>query len=165
MIIGIAIGGCLILVFGIIGVIMLIKYFQEKEKSERSQKWSSAMGKVIKSYMRHETNYESGNTIYYPEVSYEYEFLGTIYTGYRISFGGSSGNSNHKKSQEILRQYPINRNVTVYHDPHNPENAVLERRIGSGSKVLLIIGILFSSISLCALCVSMVMGIASLAGY
>ena len=163
--IGIAAGTCFVLIFGIIGVVILVKYFRDKKKTDESQSWSSASGKITESYMRREASMESGSTIYYPEVQYDYEFLGTKYTGDRISFGGSSGNSNRKKSEETLAKYPIGQNVTIYYNPNNPEDAVLERKMGTGGTVFLIIGILFTFIALCTLCISGVIAVAALAGY
>ena len=89
-------------------------------------------------------------TLYYPEVRYEYEVFGQIYSGQQISFGANTGYSNQRKTQEILAKYPLGANITVYYDPNAPENAVLERHVGG--KVALIIGILFSLIAICTAC-------------
>ena len=165
MFVGIAIGGCLVLTFGIIGAVMIFLYFRQKKEAEESLDWSSALGKITKAHMRQDISYESGNTLYYPEVEYEYEFLGITYTGDRISFGGSAGNSNRKKTAEILAQYPLNKTVTVYYDPNSPESAVLERKVGMGGKVLLIVGIVFILVALCTLCVGGVATVANAMGY
>ena len=165
MLIGIGIGSCVILIFGIIGAVMIFLYFRQQKEAEESQNWSSTLGRITKTYMRQEVSYESGNTIYYPEIEYEYEYLGIIYTGNRINFGGSSGNSNRKKSEEVLAQYPVNKTITVYYEPNNPEKAVLERKMGTGGKVALIVGILFTFIALCAACVGGVLAIVALMDY
>jgi hypothetical protein len=165
MLVGILIGGFIILIFGIVGAVMIYKYFQEKKEAEKSQSWPSTSGSITKSFMRHEVSYESGNTLYYPNVEYDYEVLGTAYTGNRINFGGSTGNSNRKKSEEILTQYPLGKNVPVYYDSNNPEDAVLEREIGVGGTVFLVVGLLFILIILCALCISTIIAGSMLVGY
>ena len=164
MLIGIGIGGFIIFIFGFIGAVMIFMYFRHKKEAEESQNWASTLGTITKTRMHQEVSYETGNTLYYPEIAYEYEYLGMIYTGNRINFGGSSGNSNYRKSEEVLAQYPLNKTVTVYYDSHNPEEAVLERKMGTGGKVLLIVGILFTIIALCAACVGSVLAIASMMG-
>ncbi len=165
MLVAIISGGFVILVFGIIGAVLVYKYFQEKREAEESQGWSSTIGRITKSFMRREASYESSNTIYYPEVEYDYEFLGTEYTGHRISFGGSTGNSNHRKSEEVLARYPVGKSVPVFYDPNNAEDSVLIREMGTGGKVFLFVGALFLLISVCAFCVGGVIAIASLMGY
>ncbi|MBT3337168.1 MAG: DUF3592 domain-containing protein [Anaerolineae bacterium] len=165
MIVSILAGGFILVVFGIIGAVMIYKYFQEKKDAEESLGWSSTVGRITKSLMRRETSYESSNTLYYPEVEYTYEFLGTEYTGDRITFGGSTGNSNRNKSEETLAKYPVGENITVYYDPNNPEDAALERKIGLGGKVFLIVGILFVFLAFCVFCIGIVAAGISLLNY
>jgi len=152
MLIGIATGGLTTLLFGGIGIFMLFKYFREKENATESQNWSSTLGKIQKSYMKHDFNHETGSTLYYPSVKYSYQSLGSEYLGNRINFGGSTGYSSRRKANEILAQYSPEKNVTVYFNPQNPEESVLERKMGAGGIVFLIVGILFSLVAFCTLC-------------
>jgi len=154
MLAGIVIGGCFVLIFGIIGAVLLVKYFQDKKKADTSQSWPSAPGRIAESYVRREDSTDSDGyptTSYYPEVRYEYDLLGAQYSGDKIAFGAKTGNSNQKKTQEALVQYPVGKSVIVYYDPANPEDAVLERRVGG--KVFLIVGIIFLLVALCTLCI------------
>ena len=154
MLLGIAIGGCFVLIFGIIGVVMLVKYFQDKKKADASTSWSSVSGRITESYLREENRTDSDGypqTYYYPEVRYEYDLLGATYTGDKIAFGSKTGNGSQKKTQEALAQYPVGKSVSVYYDPNNPEDAVFERRVGG--KVFLIVGIIFCLVALCTLCI------------
>ena len=50
MLIAILVGGFVVLVFGIIGAVLIYKYFQEKKEAEESQGWSSTIGQIIKSF-------------------------------------------------------------------------------------------------------------------
>lgn len=162
MFIGSAIGSCIFLIFGIIGTVMLIKYFRDKKKAEESQNWSSTPGIITESYVRKEENRDSDGyptTSYYPEVRYAYEFLGTKYTGDKIAFGESVGGS-LKKAQDALAQYPVGKNMAVYYDPNNPEDAVLERRVSG--KMMLIIGIIFLLVSFCTVCIGSIITVANL---
>ncbi|MCP4141984.1 MAG: DUF3592 domain-containing protein [Chloroflexi bacterium] len=154
MIVGIIIGGCFVLIFGIIGGAMLFKYFQDSKKAEASQGWSSASGQITESYVRREDSTDNDGypqTYYYSEVRYEYDLLVATFTGDKIAFGTKTGNSSQMKAQEALARYPVGERVTVYYDPNNREDAVLERRVGG--KVFLIIGIVFSLVALCTLCI------------
>ncbi len=165
MLLSILAGICITALFGGAGVFMLFKYFQENKNSEESQNWSSTQGMITKSSLRQEVSYESSNTLYYPEVEYAYESLGTEYTGDRITFGGSTGYSQRNKTEEVLAKYPIGANVTVYYDPHAPEKAVLERKMGTGGNLFLILGILFLLVSLCTVCFGGIFTFISFAGY
>ncbi|MBT4311172.1 MAG: DUF3592 domain-containing protein [Anaerolineae bacterium] len=163
ILIGVGVGGCFVLIFGIVGVVMLVKYFRDKKKSEESQAWSGTSGRITESYVRESQSQDSDgytSTTYYPEVRYLYQVMGVEYDGKRVAFGGDVGGS-RKKANERIGQYPVGKTVTVYYDPNNHEDAVLERRIGS--KTMLIIGIVFALISICSACISGIVAIANLA--
>ena len=156
-------GGCFVTIFLGVGVFMLVKYFQDRKKAEESQSWSGTSGQVTQAYVRESETRDSDGyltTSYYPEVRYTYQVLGAEYGGDKISFGGSVGGSRNK-ADEIVAQYPVGKNLTVYYDPNNPEDAVIERKMGS--KGFLIIGIVFTLVGICSACVGGVIAIASVA--
>lgn len=163
VLIGLAAGGCFVTLFGGVGIFMLVKYFRDKKKSEESQAWSATSGQVTESYVRESQSRDSEGyitTSYYSEVRYLYQVMGVEYNGDKVAFGGSVGGS-RKQANERIAQYPVGKTVTVYYDPNNHEDAVLERRIGS--KGMLIIGIVFTLIAVCSVCIGGVVAIASLA--
>ena len=160
--IGLAAGGCFVTIFAGVGIFMLVKYFQDKKKSEESQAWSATSGQITESYVRESQSRDSEgytSTSYYSEVRYLYQVMGVEYNGDKVAFGGSVGGS-RKKASERIAQYPVGKTVTVYYDPNNHEDAVLERRIGS--KGMLIIGIIFTLIGVCTACAGGVAAIAAL---
>ena len=160
--IAVAAGGCFVTIFAGVGIFALVKYFQDKKKSEESQSWSATSGRVTQAYIREsQTRDDEGflTTTYYPEVRYTYEVMGVEYTGHQISFGGGVG-GNRGKADETLTQYPVGKNVTVYYDPNSPEEAVIERRMGS--QTMLILGVVFTLIGVCTACIGGGAGIAAL---
>lgn len=162
VVIGIGVGGSVVLLFFIIGIFLVVKHFRDKKKAEESMSWASATGHIIASNVRSEISTDSdGNqsTSYYPEVRYSYEYMGITYEGDRIAFGGKVGGS-RKKASEMIQAYPLGKNLTVYCDPNNPEDAVLERRLGS--KVPLIVGIVLILIALIVLCIGGIAAVTSL---
>ena len=146
-------GGFFVLVFAGIGIFMLVKYFRDKGRAEESKAWPATAGEITQAYIRESQTRDSDGymtTSYYPEVRYLYDARGVAYTGEQISFGGAIGGS-HQKAAEIVAQYPVGKNLTVYYNPNNPAEAVIERRIGS--KLFLIIGAIFTVIGVCTACV------------
>ena len=156
--------GCFCAIFAGIGIFMLVKYFQDKKKSEESQAWSATSGQITESYVRESHSQDSDGittTSYYAEVRYLYQVMGVEYSGDKVSFGGKVGGS-RGKANETTVQYPVGKNVTVYYDPNNHEDAVLERRIGS--RGMLIIGIIFTAIGVCTACVGAIAGVMMFVG-
>ncbi len=162
LLIGVLTGGCFVTIFLGVGIFMLVKHFQGKKKSEESQAWSATTGQVTQSYVRESQSYDSEGyltTSYYPEVRYTYQVMGAAYSGDKISFGGSVGGS-RKKAQEAIAQYPAGKTVPVYYDPNNPEDAVIERKMGN--KGFLIAGIVFTLIGAGTACVGGIIALLAL---
>jgi len=149
--VGILLGACFVGIFFIIGLVLIIKALRDRKKAEASTSWPSTVGTVTEStieesYSRDEDGHRQ--THFKPVVKYNYQVVGSTFTGDKIAFGmGSSGN--FKSAQQTIANYPIGKQVTVYYNPEKPEEGVLERRAAS-FKTLLVIGIVFLVVSACA---------------
>lgn len=127
------------LIFVIIGLVLLFIYFRSLLKVRASQTWPTAPGTVLQSWVRESrsTDSDGGDSYsYHPEVHYQYQVMGTEYQGSKIAFGPKVGG--RSRAEKTIEKYPAGANVTVYYQPDNPANAVLERSI---SKVTLVLGI------------------------
>ena len=62
--------------------------------------------------------------LYYPQLEYEYSIGGRNYTGTRIAMILPRSDFRFKK--RIYEQYPVGTLVSVFYDPRDPENSVLE---------------------------------------
>ncbi len=129
------------MIFVIIGLVLLFIYFRNLVKVRASQAWPTAQGTVLQSWVRksRSTDSDGGDSYsYHPEVHYQYQIMGREYQGNNIAFGPQVGG--HSRAEKTIEKYPTGANVTVYYQPDNPDNAILERSI---SKVLLIMGLVF----------------------
>ena len=75
-----------------------------------------------------------------PAVAYEFSVGGRKVRGNRISVGDDSGGVN---TAATLKRYTVGAAVTVYYDPANPKNCVLERGVpeGIGKGIAVLVGI------------------------
>jgi len=152
--------GTFILVFGIAAVWMLYTYFRQRREASESAAWPATQGKIVLSTVKASNFYDrdsSGTwqkTFYFPNVQYEYSVMGKTYTGKRIAFGASRGFRSRAPAEKILERYPVGATVTVYYNPNDPADAVLERQLRSGGS-LLFIGIAFALATACLLLVGL----------
>ena len=149
-----ACGGIFVLVLLALGTYLIVFSLRSKKKAEASQGWPSVAGtmtlsEVKQSINRNEDGIESIS--YYPAVEYTYQYAGQSFTSKRLQFGGVQGQKNSTNAQKVLARYPQGGSVTVYYNPENPSEAVLERQAG-GSKVSLVIGIILLVLSVCIAC-------------
>ncbi|MBN2040216.1 MAG: DUF3592 domain-containing protein [Spirochaetes bacterium] len=109
-----------LLVFGLIlGGFGLYKYKTGKE----SVSWPSVKGKIT--YSRVEAGRNNKKQEYLPSVKYIYRVNKKLYTGNNITasdvYQKTRGSAN-----TILKKYPVGGEVSVYYNPANPDNSVLE---------------------------------------
>lgn len=155
---GVFCAGFFFLLFVGLGIFFIYRGVQDRKKSEASQGWPGTMGQVTVSEIRRDVDTDSegySSATYTPEVEYTYEVSGQVFTGKKISFGFKTGYGNRSKAEARLANYPEGSQVTVYYDPANPGDAVVERK-PSGTSTMMVVGIIFAVIGVCLACPLMI---------
>ncbi|SFD17894.1 Protein of unknown function [Bosea sp. CRIB-10] len=101
-------------------------------KVRRASSWAQAPGRIIRSQMgvrRPPEGNEIGTVVNVPAVTYSFSVGGVTHQGTRVSLGDISG----KHAQVALARYPAGASVTVYYDPADPSDCVLEREAPKGA--------------------------------
>jgi hypothetical protein len=145
------------LVFIGIGFGMLIKLLKNFSKARYSKNWLSTSGKIISSELDAQTTTDENGyqtTTYIANILFQYMVNDSAFECDCINFDYGIRTSNMRKEQSIVEQYPIGSQVTVYYDPDEPQQAVLEKRVGGAfttimiSTVFILIGVIVALISL-----------------
>jgi len=156
--IGVLCGGLFVLLFAGIGVFLIYHSIRSRRKAESSQGWPSTSGQVSEARVSHHTSTDAdGDTqdSYSPEVRYHYQTGGQEYDGSKIGFGFQQSFNSRSQAEQALTRFPEGSQVTVYYNPANPAEAVLERKAG-GSTLSLVLGIIFLLVGLCLGCSGLV---------
>lgn len=106
----------------------------------RSRAWSKAPGRVGSSLL-HESlpHRDMAFDVDSASVQYSYEVAGRAYSGSRIRFGLGPFGSGDADDATFYQQF---RDVTVYYNPANPDQSVLEPGPAAGQWVLLVLSII-----------------------
>ena len=123
-------------------VLFVVAVVAKMLEVRRAAGWSTAVGRIVKSGTaaeRHRSAGEATTAKTMPDVAYEFSVGGRKVRGNRISIGEDSGGAN---TAATLRRYTVGAAVTVYYDPANPKNCVLERGVpeGVGKGLAIIVG-------------------------
>jgi hypothetical protein len=106
------------------GLLLAVAHLRGRIKSSRG--WRPTQGTITAAGSRRHSP-SRGSTYYYPVVTYAFEAAGRRYTHDRIAFGVGPSSS-HDTPESAAARYPVGSQVTVYVNPRNPADAVLERR-------------------------------------
>jgi len=142
-------GGLFFLIFGLI---ILIFAIQTSVISIESEGWPTVDGTITSSmidvYEERDTSTGDDDfpptytTYYEPEITYSYSINGVDYSFDKISFSRTRFVI-QSEAQEVIDEYSTGTNVTVYYNPSNPSEAVLEPGIqNSGGMICSTIGAL-----------------------
>ena len=105
--------------------------------------WPSVSGRITGSTVRTRGRIKplgiGGQRFHDFTVTYSYEVRGSAWRGHRIKFG-EYGFGSYGDVEALKDRYREGARVTVYYDPDNPSDAVLEPGVGSDAWVGLGVG-------------------------
>jgi hypothetical protein len=131
--------------FMAVGLIFLIIMAAATIDAQRAQSWPSTEGTISSSMVKSEWSSSSsggGSYLYYPDVHYHYSINGQSFNGNVIS-KMLSHSSDSSYAYAYVSDHPIGSQVTVYYNPLNPSEAVLDKDVGFTAFIGLSIGAVF----------------------
>ena len=115
-------------IFAPIPLLLLVALVTKLIEARRAAKWAQTAGRVVKSTTEarhHQFQGEAGTVKNFPAVEYEFSVGGKDYRGARIGIGDVGPD----EIDATLAKYPVGKTVTVFYDPKNPNECVLERDV------------------------------------
>jgi hypothetical protein len=107
--------------------------FFSAPKALNSNEWPRVQGEVTKSEIierRRTTKTGDRITVYSAKIHFQYTVDGKQYTANQTKW--ADHHSSKKIEQTLNARYSTGSNVTVYFNPNNPGNAVLQKGLGMG---------------------------------
>jgi hypothetical protein len=101
-----------------------------RSKLRSCQRWPQVTGTVTQSGLDTDDGYRTS-------VIYEYTVNGAGYSGSRVQFGTPTTYIRKSSAEAAISHYPANSHVTVYYDPQNPAEAVLDRTSPGGLEYII----------------------------
>ena len=115
-----------LLILGGLGYFLYKRNKQSMAYRQSTQTWQSTTGTVVMSSVQRKHTGKSYS--HYPVVVYMYQVNGQQYQSQRIKAGEQFLNVRLSgQAEATVQKYPIGSMVTVYYNPSNPAESVLER--------------------------------------
>lgn len=130
----------------LVGLILIVKESNMLVDASEKKQWTPTTGKILASEMR-------GKKAYVPFVKYEYELNGKTYTAETELYSPQWGGKLLRKetSEGILAMFKPESTITVYVNPKNHADSVLEILFGWDLFIRLGVGMLLWLVSTAAL--------------
>lgn len=132
----------------IFSLVFLAIIFSARQSAAKAQDWAATTGRVTLSTLEARRG-SKGSTVYYPVIQYQYRVHAMDYESRKIMPGMEWGGSG---AQAIVAKYPADSTVTVYYNPENPAEALLERDVPKYT-IWLWVALVLSNIFMCGLAV------------
>jgi hypothetical protein len=131
-------------IFFLVGLALFLVGIRTYQKSNQASNWMTTTGRITTSAV---TNTMGSDRKYYARIEYEYSVLGTTYVSNKINFSQRMGidDTAMGTAEEKVKKFRAGSAVTVYYDPQDPRQAVIEKGGDSG---LLVLGGLFMAAAL-----------------
>jgi hypothetical protein len=155
-------GSCLALLFVAGGGFMIFQSRRSQKKADASQVWPSTRGTIVetKAVRDYHSSLDDDSDVntYSPRLKYTYRVGDMEYSSDKIAFGYSKNFKSELAALSSIQKYPQGGQVTVYYNPENPNEAVLERKsslLGWG----MVGGVLLMVLGLCSACPMIIVGV------
>lgn len=133
------------------------------DQAKASEQWPQTDGEILESELETRKG-EEGGTLYSAHVVYRYALDGGEFESNRIWFGGDYATSDRSEMFEIVKQYPVGKQVTVYYSPDKPSEAVLMPGAYLSSYILYVIGMVLMVVGAILLLILVYILVKSVAG-
>ncbi len=146
--------GVFVLAFGGGGAYLVYRALQDRKKAAESVSWPSTGGQITEARVERTEHTDSdgdSSYSYVPTVRYSYQVGEQVLTGKRIGFGFGKGYGRPAKAEAALARFAVGSAVTVYYNPADPADAVLERT-ATGLTAGLIVGVALLLVAACLGC-------------
>ncbi len=132
---------------GWLGLILLIVYSGALWLGWRSEQWMAVTGSVVESRLVETRQIRSTNSAYRAQVVYRYEADGRVQHGMRVDFAGSSTPDRAYVEEQLRTRYAPGAALTVFVDPNDGAQSVLEPGLPAKAVILGCLGLAFVAIA------------------
>ena len=134
--------------FMVAGGVMSFFGVRQLMRAQASTTWPTVTGVVTISELGKQMgNERDESTTYSADISYDYVANDRSYVNGAVSFDGVRS-SDPSTARRLLKRYPVGKQVTVYYNPADPQEAVLEPGLTGGSWFLPSFGALFVGVGI-----------------
>lgn len=138
----------LAIIFFAIGCILILHFCLLFIKSIKTNYWKLVKGELLNIKMDYIDNgINEFDPLYKANIKYQYTINDNTYTSKRIFYGDFVRTGSSLPAKKIIKKYSVSDGVSVYYNPANPKESVLEKGVHGIIFIQLLIGVIFIIVS------------------
>jgi len=110
-----------------------------RDQAAASAAWPSTEGRITRS--RLDRSHRGGSTSVTADIGYEYAVAGAAHEGFRVWIGDDYSSSPGREFRAAVGRYPDGARVTVFYDPADPAESVLEPGATWSGSIVFLVGL------------------------
>ena len=138
------------LIFAVGGIAFVLIGYNSMQKAKAAKAWPTVEGRItaseVDSYWKRDRD-SGSQRMHQAKIAYEYTVDGENYESTKISFMNTSS-SMRSQAQAVVKKYPAGGTATIYYNPLNPQEAVLEPGATGGAMFFMAAGGIFALIGI-----------------
>lgn len=111
--------------FGVVLIMLIFAIITTGRQKSALKEWQSTTGIITASALERRSRGTNRGYANYAAIRYSYQAGGQAYQGTKFDLGPALRD---KEAKKLIARYPVNTQVTVFYNPQNPSEAVLEKR-------------------------------------
>jgi len=115
---------------------------QEVFNGWKSAKWPTVEGKVTTSSVEAQASTDKRSLTYHAKIVYDYAVDGKRFSGDRVAFG-ALGTDDPSHAQAIVDRYSQGKSVSVFDNPDDQQESLLEPGLKAGAWFFIWLGVPF----------------------
>lgn len=127
-------------------IYLLFHHYQEYRTFQEAESWQATSAKIIHSNVTKQSSYNPDWRVwrhtFYLDLEYEYEIGDHHYTSKQINFAQRASYSEDRVPNAYIKRYPLDQSITVYVNPGNPSEAVIDKYYDKDNVILIFISML-----------------------
>ncbi len=127
-----------VLTFLVLGVVIFRGGLRILHRSQASINWPTVQGEVIRSEVRGDRDRNHEDSLPWADIQVRYVVHGQSYESNQERFEEGT-NMNIQTVRVLVNRYPVGQPATVYYNPDNPQEALLDPGVRGSSYTLLLI--------------------------
>jgi hypothetical protein len=125
---------------------LLHQHYQAFVKFQHLDRWKTTQAKILISQLKKHSTYNPDWRVWRTSYSWHLKYLYWVersrYIGKKLHLAQRASYTDPLTPKALIKRYPAGRELTIYYNPNNPSEAIIEKNYDKDNVILIFISML-----------------------